>query len=418
MSGLQEDYGRAYFCIGSTPRPAPTNFRQARYYIRLIHYILSSRPALAPGETLWWEIADYQPGDVALNTHLLLKNVSHGQNRWLRLSEDFGPTGTTPLNQYPFIYCQMSDIGPPTSINDWTIWSQPTQWPDSFKMLAMNMHALRVGNLGYPWDSGRLYLVEYVDALGFVVEKSNAYFWDGAVMGRVVHTLNKSDQQHWNGRSTIVGTPPDGLYEGGFNGEGIIAGYARNDLAPGWLAGNAFNGINRNYIRVRPPVGWGLTPKVYGTQGEWVKFHAKYPLANEVAGNSNLTGQGNNVLMIDSRIPITSKWHSTTNGAARILPYPVVTVQPSPGTPASNVNPPESLLGFTRYHRSLPVQLAHASNLKSKDVDSQQSWFAYRGYTNPIIQSNDPVRTNTALLWNKNDTIIIPSPPAGSLGPL
>jgi hypothetical protein len=275
-------------------------------------------------------------------------------------------------------------------------------------------------------------------------------------MFRLIHSLKQSDEQYLNVSANISpgSSTTYGLSVSGFNGEAIISGYVRNSynerLAPitlteeystatarGWLSESSaalhltvaeqnrlllespqttFSvifgpGGNRNFIRTKSAYTGGAGA------AEWVQWHANFPLAMGVA-NNQLRGRDNRIIMANSVIPANSEWHKKTNNTTRILGYPVVTRQPSTNLPLDYTNLPERFVGFTRYHRSLPNSFSHYANIKSKEEDSLQSWLTYRGFTSTILRNNQPTRSNTCILWNKNDVNIIASPPVGTLGPI
>lgn len=333
MSATQEDYAYVY----NKSMPNLTN--SAAHIINIINTILTS---VNPH---FWQVDSH-----VLNNSIVIKNISNGNDRWIRLVR----TGDTVIE------IKFSDVGPPVDDplvdGNWPVGSSDTRnlmRPAGYTTAGLNKNII---------------VVEYVDAFGIIIDGgiySNGGWRWGAVIGKVINTLNKSDAQHWNGNAEVVGLPAAGTSKGGFNGEGIINGAV--GLVDGatntWLQGDS------DWSFVRTDVN---TWTVIDTDYNYTIGAVDYNNAGRFAPN----------------VPL----HLKINNAERLIPYPVM-------DKANNM-----LLGFTRYHRSFEFMTSHGTLIKSTDPLSKQAWFMYRGNG----ASAWPLKNNTCILWNKDESVTVP----------
>lgn len=331
MSATQEDYAYVY----NKSMPNLTN--SAAHIINIINDILISGPPH------FWEVVSYTAG-----INIFIKNISNGNDRWIRLVR----TGNTVIE------IKFSDVGPPVSDplvdGNWPVGSSPTK------------NLFRPGGHDTINISQKVFVVEYVDAFGIILEGVGTTGWRwGAIIGKIMSPLNKSDAQHWNGNAEVVGLPAVGTSKGGFNGEGIINGAV--GLVDGatntWLQGDSDWSIVRTDVN---------TWTVIDTDYNYTIGAVDYNNAGRFAPN----------------VPL----HLKINNAERLIPYPVM-------DKANNM-----LLGFTRYHRSFEFMTSHGTLIKSTDPLSKQAWFMYRGNGSVAW----PLKNNTCILWNKDESVTVP----------
>lgn len=353
MSATQEDYAYVY----DTTILAPTTLT-ARKFIAAINKMLSS-----PLPNIHhWEVVQYNTAPPAARASILIRN-KNDNNRCIRIQE----SGDFDLR------AKFSDVGQPVGdyLNNanWPLGSSP-DIADAFGGARIFRTPSFSPDLSY--ITGKVYIAEYVDAFCFIVEGKGAGApgWRFASMiGKVINTLNKSDEQSWNGNSEAI-TPIN--YRGGFNGEGMITGFSNHmgDVL-GWLrnsdAPGALDVTTRSLIR---------TDVDY-----WSYVNTDY---NYFIGATDFNNNGSFI----TAAPL----HLRVNDAERLIPYPVING--------------DSLLGFTRYHRSFGFEISHGTLIKSSETLSKQAWFAYKG--NMTASSTFPKKTNTCILWNKDGSVTIP----------
>jgi hypothetical protein len=335
MSATQEDY--AYVYDKQVIARVLIGTDTAGLFIAGINTILNS---VNPH---FWTVESYEP-----NNFIFIKNISNGNDRWIILER----TGNTQIR------AKFSDIG--------FLGGDPlldANWPSGSSVREQLFTASGYTNSGL---SGKIFVIEYVDAFGIVfdggIRSKGGWRW-GTVIGKVINTLNKSDEQHWNGNAEIVGAAADGNSKGGFNGEGILTGLSKHQSTSssgGWLS--------TPYSKIRTDVD------------QWTTIDSDYDYPIGLTDYNYYGG-----------FLAAAPLHLQVNNTERLIPYPIM------GATS------DSLLGFTRYHRSFKYLTNHGTLIKSSNPSSLQGWFMYRSNA----ASSNPSKNNTCILWNKDGSISV-----------